>query len=163
MDLRLVRGWYNEATRQLQFSGEAGHSQASFSTNPSHLLRMVGSKTEIEGLARTAEVTKIVRARMLILHERNIERNFKADQHGAATLYYADCLRNLYDKVSNLQRTKSARTPEPVPEARRNVLGFPQKNTPDSERTEIRAWCRQQLSKAQTGEDSEMTRSMRAS
>ena len=78
------------------------------------------------------------------------------------TLYYADCLRKLYTRVSDLQRTKSARTPETTPESRRTVLGFPEKNTPDCERTEVRAWCRRQLSEAQPGEDSEMTRSMRS-
>ena len=104
----------------------------------------------------------IVRARMPTLHERYVERNFRADQHGAVTLYYADCLRKLYTRVSDLKRTKSARTPETTPEARRTVLGFPEKNTPDCERTEVRAWCRRQLNEAQPGEDSEMTRSMRA-
>ncbi len=107
-------------------------------------------------------MTRIVRERMLILDERSVERNFKADQHGAATLYYADCLRQLYSKISNFQRTKSARTPGSASEARRPVLGFPEKNTPASERTAIRGWCRQQLNKAQPGEESEMARSMRA-
>ena len=55
-DLTLVRSWYMEATSELQFSGTAGHSQVSFSTNPSNLLRLVGSKAGTAGLARTEEV-----------------------------------------------------------------------------------------------------------
>ena len=158
-DLMLARDWYLEANRGLQFSGAAGHSQVSFSTNPSDLLRLVG-QAGTAGRARTEDVMAIVRARMVLMNESNMEHNFRADQHGAVILYYADCLRELYTKVTKLQRTKSARTPGSTPELR-TVLGFPEKNTPESERAEIRAWCRQQLSKAQSGDDSEMTRSMR--
>jgi hypothetical protein len=161
-DLKLVREWYQQATRGMQLSGAAGHSQVSFSTNPSDLLWMVGGKAGAEGLARTEEVAAIVRGRRVVVDESNLVRNFRADQHGADILYYAGCLRSLYDAVSKVQRTKSTRTPEATRRAWCTVLGFPEKNTPDSERTEIRAWCRRQLSKALQGEDSEMITSMRA-
>jgi hypothetical protein len=68
----------------------------------------------------------IVRARMALVSERNMEHNFRAGQHGAVILYYADCLRELYTKVARLQRTKSARTPGSTPELR-TVLGFPRR------------------------------------